>query len=147
VKLTPLDESVIRLLSPDSYRALRDLVTSRSAEITRLSSIHGLRERNVWLVSFYGIAPDARFAPLDLAVSMPGREVRPVAVLPLTSGFGEHRVGPRETQSALYLLDDGLDLHQPITVTMGSVRNATGWAEVIRLLERERALVRARARL
>ena len=35
VKLTPLDESVIRTLSPDSYRALRELAESRRPAITR----------------------------------------------------------------------------------------------------------------
>lgn len=145
VKLIPLHESVIRLLSPDSYRALHDLAASRAPELARLASVHGLRERNVWLASFYGLMQEARFAPTDVTVSAPGRDARPVAVLPLTNGFGEQRVRARETQSALLLLDDGVDLTQPFSVQMGNART-TAWTDVLRLLERERALVRARAR-
>ena len=48
VRALPLDETVIRLLSPDSYRALHGLLESRRAELDRLASAHQLRGRSVW---------------------------------------------------------------------------------------------------
>ena len=144
VQLVPLDESVIRLLSPDSYRALRQLAESRSDEITRLATQHILRERNVWYVTFFGLAPDARFTPTDVTITSLGREFRPVEIIPLRAGFGEQRLQPRETQPALYLFGDGLDVWQPLTVTSGAQRS-TSWSETLRTIERERALVRSRA--
>jgi hypothetical protein len=144
VKLTPLDESVIRTLSPDSYRALRELVESRRTAITRLASQHGLQRGSVWYVSFYGLAPEARFSPLELTINSVGRDFRPVEVMPLTSGFGSQRLQPRETQSALYLFDDALDVNQPLTVSLGGQQSAT-WAATLRTIERERVLIRSRA--
>jgi hypothetical protein len=143
-KLTPLEESVIRTLSPDSYRALRELVESRRTAITRLATQHGLQRGSVWYVSFYGLAPEARFSPLELTLSSAGRDFRPVEVIPLTSGFGSQRLQPRETQSALYLFDDAVDVNQPLTVSLAGQQNTT-WATTLRMIERERVLIRSRA--
>jgi hypothetical protein len=145
-RLVPLDESVIRLLAPDSYASLRDLLASRRSEIDRLARLRGLRERNVWYVAFYGLAPEARFTPTDLTITTSGREFRPLEIIPVSSGWGSQRLSARETQSALYVFDDGLDLAQPLTVTMGPARS-TRWRDVLQTIERERALVRARARV
>ena len=143
VKLTPLDESVIRTLSPDSYRALRELAESRRPAIARLASQHGLVHGSVWYVSFYGLAPEARFSPLELTVGSMGRDFRPAEVIPLSSGFGSQRLQPRETQSALYLFDDALDVNQPLTVSL-SGQESSSWATTLRTIERERALIRSR---
>ncbi len=144
VRLTPLDEAVIRTLSPDSYRALRDNAESRRPVLTRLAAQHGLVRGNVWYVMFYGLAPEARFSPLELTVTSLGREYRPLEVIPISSGFGEQRLQPRETQTALYLFEDALDASQPLTVSLGGV-TSTAWAEILRSIERERALIRSRA--
>ncbi|MDB4883351.1 MAG: hypothetical protein JWL95_2117 [Gemmatimonadetes bacterium] len=143
VKLIPLEESVIRTLSPDSYRALRELVESRRPAITRLAAQHGLLRGSVWYVSFYGLAPEAHFSPLELTVSSTGRDFRPVEIIPLTSGFGSQRLQPRETQSALYLFEDALDVNQPLTVSFGG-QQSSSWAATLRTIERERALIRSR---
>ena len=144
VKMIPLDESVIRTLSPDSYRALRDLVESRRGAITRLASQHGFLRGDVWYVSFFGLAPEARFSPLELTVTSAGRDFRPAEAIPLTSGFGSQRLQPRETQSALYLFDDALDVNQPLTVSFAGQQNVA-WTAILRTIERERAVIRSRA--
>jgi hypothetical protein len=144
VRLIPLDESVIRTLSPDSYSALRQIAESRKDQIARYAMLHNLRERRVWYVTFFGLAPEARFTPTDVTVTAAGRELRPLEIIPLTSGFGEQRLGIRDTQSALYLFDDGLDTDQPVTVTVGVVQN-TDWQSILRTIERERAVIRSRA--
>ena len=144
VRLIPLDESVIRTLSPDSYRALHDVLASQQDQITRLARVHGLQQANVWYVSFFGLAPEARFTPTDVTITSSGREFRPLEIIPLTAGFGEHRLQPREVQQALYLFDDGIDLSQPLTVTMGMQQN-TDWQTILRTIEQERAMIRSRA--
>lgn len=143
VRLTPLDESVIRTLSPDSYRALRELAESRRAAIARLAAQRGLLRGNLWYVSFFGRAPDARFSPLELTVTSGGHAFRPVEVLPLTTGFGEQRLQPRETQSAIYIFDDALDVNQRVVVSLGSQRSES-WEGTLRTIERERVLIRSR---
>jgi hypothetical protein len=144
VKMIPLDESVIRTLSPDSYRALRELAESRRAVIARLNSQHGFVRGDVWYVSFFGLAPEARFSPLELTVTSVGRDLRPAEVIPLTAGFGSQRLQPRETQSALYLFDGALDVNQPLTVSLAGQQNVA-WTSILRTIERERALIRSRA--
>ena len=144
VRAIPLDEAVIRVLAPDSYRSLRGLRESRREAVDRLAARYMLRERNVWFVSFYGLAPDARFSPGELTLSVSGRDYRPLEVIALSNGFGEQRLDVRETQSALYLFADGIDLSQPIVVRMQGTEDAS-WGAIVQRIEQERALIRGRA--
>ncbi len=144
VQLLPMNESVIRTLSPDAYRALHDLLASQRRSIAAYAQQYGLREDNVWYVSFYGMAPDAVFTPLDLTIRAPGRDFTPLRVLPITPGFGQNRLQVRDVQRAFYLFDDGLQLNQPLTITMGAVTDDS-WQNIERTIEAERAHVRARA--
>lgn len=144
VRAIPLDESVIRVLAPDSYRSLRGLRESKRDAVDRLAARYLLRERNIWFVSFFGLAPDARFNPGELTLSVSGRDYRPLEVLALSNGFGEQRLNVRETQSALYLFGDGIDLAQPIVVRMQGVEDVT-WGAIVQRIEQERALIRGRA--
>lgn len=145
VKAIPLDEGVIRLLSPDSYRALRDLQESRRSEVAALARRYGLQQYRLWYVSYYGLAPEARFSPGEFTLTNNGRDFRPLEVLPVTAGFGENRLKQRETQAALYLFDGALDVSQPLTVRVESATDADSWTNALRRIERERALVRSRA--
>ncbi len=145
----PLDEPVIRTLAPDSYRNLRATLDSRRAQIAQRAAGHGIRDPRVWYVTFAGLAPDARFVPTDITVTSGGRDYRPVDVIPLTPGFGEQRLQPREVQRGLLLFDGALDVSQPIVVATGTERN-TDWStdgsnNILSRIEAERAQIRARA--
>jgi hypothetical protein len=140
----PLDESVIRVLAPDSYRNLRATLESKRQQIARRASQHGLRDPRVWYVSFAGLEPDARFVPTDITVTSGGRDYRPFDVIPLTSGFGEQRLQPRDIQRGLLLFDEALDVSQPITVSSANERN-TDWEARLQKIDAERASIRARA--
>jgi hypothetical protein len=144
VRAIPLDENVIRLLTPDSYRALRDLEESNRAAIERVTRRSGGRRPAAWYVSFYGLQPDARFSPMELVISSAGQDFRPLDVIPLSTGFGEQRLRQRETQSAVYLFPGEIDVDHPLVVTFQGERDAT-WEQILQRVERERALVRARA--
>jgi hypothetical protein len=144
VKAIPLDEPVIRTLSPDSYRALRGILISRQTDVERIAQRYNLRERNVWLVSFFGVQAEARFSPREVRITSVGRDFRPLEVIPLTTGFGEQRLQARETQSALYIFEDGLDIEQGLTLAVES-EQTDAWQATLRLIERERALIRSRA--
>lgn len=144
VRAIPLDENLIRLLTPDSYRALRELQESSKQSIAAVTRRTGGRSPDLWYVSFYGVQPDVHFSPMELVITSAGRDFRALEVLPLSSGFGEQRLRQRETQSAIYLFDDNIELDQPLTVTFQNVRNNM-WEQILTRVERERALVRARA--
>jgi hypothetical protein len=148
VRALPLDESILRTLASDSYRALRDL---RESQHEQLGSIArrtggGSSQFSLWYVSFFSAEPgETRFSPMDLVVSNVGRDFRPLGVLPLTPGFGQQRVRQRETHSAVYVFDGQLDANQPLVVTYETTRNSD-WAVTLQRIERERMLIRSRAR-
>jgi len=149
ISAIPLDESVIRTLAPDSYRSLHATLESRRQQIMQRASVRGIRDPRVWYITFTGLTPDARFVPTDITVTSGGRDFRPVDVVPLTPGFSEQRVQPRETQRGLLIFDDGVDVSQPIVVTIGPDRN-TDWStdrsdSILSRIEAERAQIRARA--
>ena len=144
VRAIPLHESIIRVLSPDSYRALRDLRQGKRDAILDLARRNGVRGENLWYISFYGLEPEARFSPREVVISEGGRDFRPLDVVPLTPGFGEQRLAQREIQSGIFLFEDGLDVNQPLAVAVEVARDAS-WDSTLRLIERERALVRSRA--
>ncbi len=144
VQLLPMNESVIRTLSPDAYHTLHDLLASYRPTIRAYARQYGLRQDNVWYVSFYGMAPDVTFSPLDLTIRAPGRDFTPLRVIPITPGFGQNRLQVRDVQRAFYLFDDGLPVDQPLTVMMGAVVN-NSWASILLNIQAEQAHVRARA--
>jgi len=144
VRAIPLDESVIRLLTPDSYRALRDLQESNRRTIDNISRRSGGRIPDLWYVSFYGLEDNARFSPMELVITSGGQDFRPVDVIPLSTGFGEQRLRQRETQSAVYVYPGDVDVDHPLKVTFQGQQSVV-WEQLLQRIERERALVRARA--
>jgi len=144
VRAIPLDESVIRLLTPDSYRALRDLEQSNRRAIEGISMRSGGRSPDLWYVSFYGREENARFSPMELIISSGGQDFRPLDVIPLSTGFGEQRLKQRQTQSAVYVYSGDIDVDHPLTVSFQGQKSSV-WEQLLQRIERERALVRARA--
>ena len=144
VRAIPLDESIIRLLTPDSYRALRDLQESNRRTIEAIARRSGGRTPAVWYVSFYGREENARFSPMELVITSAGQDFRPVDVIPLSTGFGEQRLRQRETQSAVYVYPGEIDIDHPLTVTFQGQQSVV-WEQLLQRIERERALVRARS--
>lgn len=146
--LLPLDEAVIRLLAPDSYRGLRNLLDSKRQQIMQRASARGMRDPRVWQVRFFGRAPDARFLPTDITLTSGGREYRPIDVVGVSAGFSEQRLQPRDTQIGLLVFEEGLDVSQAVVVTMGAARNSD-WdnapGKILTRLDTERASARARA--
>ena len=144
VRAIPLDESVIRLLTADSYRALRDLEQSNRRTIEGITRRSGGRAPDLWYVSFYGLEENARFSPMELVITSGGQDFRPLDVIPLSTGFGEQRLRQRQTQSAVYVYSGDIDVDHPLTVTFQGQQSSI-WEQLLQRIERERALVRARA--
>ncbi len=146
VKAIPLDERIIRLLSPDSYRALRDVVASKQQAVLAVKERNRLPSYSLWYVSFFALEQgETRFSPQEFIISNTGRDFRPLDVLPLSAGFGQYRLRQREVQWALFVFDGQIDLNQPTTAMMEGTPSVTDWGRVLQAIERERALVRSRA--
>lgn len=145
VRAIPLDETVIRVLSPDSYRALRDLVASQRERLQQVQRRTALPRLSLWYVSFFALEQgETRFSPMEFNISNVGRDFQPLDVIPLSPGFGAQRLRQREVQHALYVFDGQLDVNQPLGIVYETARNDE-WSLILHRIERERALVRSRA--
>jgi len=145
VRATPLDESIIRLLSPDSYRALSELKRSKSEAIAAVARRNAVRDLSLWYVSFFAVEQgETRFSPREFIITNVGRDFRPLDILPITPGFGEQRLRQNGRQDGLYVFDGQLDVQQPLTVSYETARNDS-WGQMLPQIERERAFVKSRA--
>ena len=141
IKITPLDEAIIRLAAPDTYRRLH--LTAESKRPEALRATFG-SEPEMLLVSFFSYEPDAAYRPEELQIMHRGQILRPAIVLPVTTGWGRERLQQQELQSAVYVFDQQIDYDLPVTVRY-EMEQSDHWRDVISVLERERASVRARA--
>lgn len=140
VKITPMDESTIRLLAPDTYSRLHALRESRRAEVERRMS----REAELFLVSFFSYQPDQVYQPEDVQLVYQSRLLRPSAIMPVTGGWGRQRLGQQETQTAIYAFEGAIDFDQSFTVRYDQVESAD-WQRIVPLLETERGRVLTRS--
>jgi hypothetical protein len=144
IRILPLDESIIRLLAPDTYRSFRHLLESREDEIRRVADRAGTSEPALFLVTFFGLQHRARFIPEALTIISRNRVFRPVGMVPLSPRFGELMLHQRETASAIYLYEGGIALFEPMTVAYEGIISEQ-WQRILPILDRERAAVLSRA--
>ncbi len=145
VRAIPLDETVIRVLSPDSYRAMHEIVASQLERLNAIQRRTALPRLSLWYVSFFAVEQgETRFSPMEFNISNVGRDFQPVDVIPLSPGFGSQRLRQREVQSGLYVFDGQVDVNQPLAIVYETARNDE-WSLLLHRIERERALARSRA--
>jgi hypothetical protein len=144
IQIVPLDERVTRLLAQDTYASLHRLVESKAQEIADAAHRFGVSRPTPFLITFFGLQPDARFNPEDVTITSQNRLFRPFQILPLSPMWGGQQLNQRETATAVYLFEDGIRILDPLTVHYGAA-SSDRWEQALRELERERASVLARA--
>ena len=144
LQVLPLDERVIRLLAPDTYRSLRALLDTRQPAIDTAATQAGIHAPTLVMVTFFGVMPQARFTPEDVNILSRGRLYRPLAIVPLAPDWSSLQLEARQQAVALYLFDEGISFREALTVAYRGVSNES-WGQAVRLLDRERARVMARA--
>lgn len=144
VQVLPLDEQVIRLLAPDTYRSLHQLIKSRSADIAEAASRAATDQATLFMVTYLGVVPQARFNPEDLNITSHGRSFRPVGIVPLSPTWSSFQLDAREQAAAIYLFDPGISLREEMVVSYQG-QSSGSWNNSIRRLDQERARVKARA--
>jgi hypothetical protein len=146
VRVLPLEESVIRTLSPDSYRTLRELRESKRAAVEGVLRRTGMPGASLWYVQFFNQEQgEARFSPMEIVITSAGRPFRALELFALTPGFGEQRLRQREGQAAVYVFDPAVDVNQPLTVTF-ETQSSAAWETLLKKVDRERAIIRSRAK-
>jgi len=141
IKVTPLDEGILRLLAPDMYQRYRSVAESKRADAMKAA---GPAQPEMFVVSFFSYEPDVEYQPEDLQISHRGRLLPPVAILPVTPSFGRQRLRQQDNQSAVYVFSDPIDYKLSITLRYGTTQS-DAWTSIIQKLEVERSKVRARA--
>jgi len=145
IQILPLAQSVIRLLLPDTYRSLTDLIKTKQPQLDDAAQRAGVQHPTLVMVSFYGLVPQARFVPEDINITSRGQLFRPVAIVPLSPTWSGQQLDARQQAVALYLFDEGISFREALSVSYQGLTN-DGWSRgAMRALERERARVLARA--
>ncbi|MFO7894056.1 MAG: hypothetical protein R6U63_09990 [Longimicrobiales bacterium] len=142
VKVTPLDEGIIRLAAPDTYNRLQALVRSRRSQALEMTE---RPEAELFLVSFFSRDPNVAYRPEELRITHRARSLQPVGIVPLTTGWGRQLLQPQRTQSAIYVFEPPFDYELPITIRYGMQENDDWHRVVLPRLEEERARVESRA--
>lgn len=140
VKVTPLNEHVIRLAAPDTYKRLHALAESRRADALKQSRGN---QPELFMVSFFSYSPDVDFNPEDVQIDYSGKLLRAVSIMPLTPSWGKQRLGQQETQAAVYVFDEPMDFELPIVMRYGAEENRD-WQRVIPRLQVERGKILSR---
>lgn len=144
IQVLPLEEQVIRLLAPDTYRSLSQLLSSRAAEIADAARRGGTEHPTLVMVTFLGVVPQARFTPEELNITSRGRLFRPIGIVPLSPTWSSFQLDARQQAAAIYLFEPGISVREQLTVTYDGL-SSDAWSRSLRLLDQERARVRARA--
>jgi hypothetical protein len=139
LRVTPLNEGILRLLAPDTHARL-------AATRDRLAAAHALPALapEPFLVAFYSQQPATSYQPDDVRLIHAGRLLAPLAVAPVTAGWGRPTLDQQEPQLAIYWFEGPVDFGQSIVVRYGAIES-DGWRDVVPQLDAERARVRARA--
>lgn len=146
VQVLPLDEQVIRLLAPDTYRSLTQLVQSRRAEIAEEAARTATEQPTLVMVTYLGLVAGARFNPEDLNLTSRGRLFRPIGLVPLSPTWGSYQLEARQQAAAIYLFEPGITFYEQLTVGYQG-QTSDVWRRSLMRLDQERARVRARAQL
>ena len=139
LKVTPLNENVIRLFAPDTYRRLHALAESRRSEASK-----GIGTRELFLISFYSYEPDVTFQPEDVQLEHQTRTLRPDVIVPLTPGWGKQRMMQQENQSAIYAFEGPIDYQQDLVMHYG-MEQTSAWHDMITRMHVERTKIKTRS--
>lgn len=142
IKVTPLEEAIIRLAAPDTYNRLHALRESRIKDAKARTSSEGPQ---LFMVSFFSYQPDVTFQPEDLQIEHQGRALRAAAIMPLTPTWGKGRLGQQEIATAIYVFSEAFNYELPMVVRYGMYENGE-WQRIIPKLQIERGKVTGRVK-
>ena len=140
IRFVPLDERVTRLLAPDAYRSLHELVVSKRSAIDSL----GIPDPGLMLVTFFSLRPDVLFDAQLISIEVRSRRYRPIGVIPYSSNFTSGQLGTREQATGILVFDSELTVYEPMPFAY-DLLTSNGWERNLRVIERERSRATLRA--
>ena len=142
IKVTPLDEGIIRLTAPDTYERLKGLAQVHGPRAARTAMTS---ETSLFLVSLFSYQPDVTYEPEDLQLVNRGLRLRPEGIAPITPSWGTQRLGQQEARMAVYAFAGEIEWESELVAEYQQLRNESWRDQILPLVEAERAKVRARA--
>jgi hypothetical protein len=144
IRVVPLDERVLRLLSNDGYNSLRALVAGQQARIDSIARRAGVQEPGIALVTFFASTPNTRFDPQLLNITVRNRLLRPIGVIPLSPAMSAQQLDIRDQATGLFLMEERIPVTEPFVVGYLADR-ADDWDRRLGRLDAERGRIRVRA--
>ncbi|HEX3928233.1 MAG TPA: hypothetical protein VHW65_09545 [Gemmatimonadales bacterium] len=138
IAFTPLNESVLRLLAPDSYRSLHGLLVSQQGKIDSIAHTNGIQDPGVAMVSLSALTANTRFDPELLTVSVHLQPDRPVGWIALGADFANQVLDARQQVTAIFVFAQRLPVNESFTVTYLDGAS-DDWQGRIQRLDQERA--------
>lgn len=143
MRITPLDESVIRTAAPDLYEQLSALGAGHQ-RIFRERTGSALPFQ-LFLVAVHSEAVPVEFEPRDLTLVSRGLRYRPVDIRAITPNWSRQRIQPRETLLAIYAFPPEVDLEGALEVEYQEVRDRS-WEQALSRIRAERNRIRSGGR-
>ena len=113
----PLDERILRLITPDSYHSMQRLLEQQRQAIDSAIASAGVSTPGIAFVSFQGLAANTRFEPEQLTLSYQGQQLRPVAWVALSPTFSNRQLDLRQQVQALFIYRRDIPVRESFTVT------------------------------
>lgn len=139
MRVTPLDEAIIRTAAPDLYEQLSALSGGHQRIFRERTGT--ARPFQLVLVAVHSEAVHVEFEPQDLTLVSRGIRHRPVDIRALTPNWTRQQVAPRETLMAVYAFPPEVDLESALEVEYREIRDRS-WAEVLSRIRLERNRIR-----
>lgn len=144
IRVVPLDERVLRLLSPDGYLALRQLIDTHQPRIDSIARRANVARPGIALISFFAITPGTRFDPNLLSVTLRNQLLRPIGVIPLSPAMSAQQLDVGTQATGLFLLEELIPVTEQFSVSyLGATSN--DWERRLSRLDAERSRIRGRA--
>jgi len=137
IEVTPLVAWVIEAAAPDTRDRLQRIAEAHEVELARRA---GIPEPVLFLVSLSSRTQGTPFQPDDLHMVSRGLLRRPVAIRPITPGWGSGRLSVQASEIAIYAFGSDLDLTRELTVAYRGVEDSS-WLARLAVIEAERARI------
>ncbi|MEO8032504.1 MAG: hypothetical protein ABJC74_00885 [Gemmatimonadota bacterium] len=144
IRIVPLDERILRLTKPSVDSSLDQLIVQFADQIQAASARSGISTPGLALVTFYSRQMNARYEPEDISILSPGREYRPVVMLPYSANFNNGQLDLRQRASAIYVFEEALPVETNFGIRYGANSFPDAWAGIRLRLDREKARVLGR---
>lgn len=137
IEVTPLAAWVLEAAAPDTRERLLRIAEAHDPEMARRA---GISRPLLFLVSLSSRYQGTGFRPEDLHMLSRGLMRRPLAIRPLTPGWGRGRLSAQASEIAVYAYGSDLDLKRDLTVAYQGVEDSS-WARRVVAIEAERARI------